>query len=415
MKVGPVLGAVLSLAATAGCSDSRAVSGVVERTDSAGVEIVVLGGPQVELDIVDELHFESASERLTRVEQLVADSTGGAWALDSNVRGVLRFSDAGEMRTFGAAGSGPGEFENPWRLTLAQDTLWVADIGTDRITGLDPETGELLSSISGFDLWRALPEAEDRSMTPIGVTEDGAVLVATEDPGSGQIVIAELGRSGPPTRREVIRLDRGGDNLEVATPGPGIITMNNPFSRGDLLTLDDRGRYVGRLRQASSFEAHLVPLRDARHVIRLSWPDETRPVTDAERESWLSGWASTFASRGIFPGEDAARQAIDDALEDALRTDSAPYVRRRTRGIFERGTFIDDADGVWIEDWSVGEAPAHWHRLDELGTGVELTLGPDEILLDVTGRFVWKQRFDSLRVPHLTRLTVDRPHGREDR
>lgn len=368
--------------------------------------------PQVDLTILDEMRFESASERLTRVEQLIADSTGGAWGIDSNIRGVLRFTDAGEMRAFGRAGSGPGEFENPWRLTLARDTLWVADIGTDRITGLDPYTGEHLVSISGFDLWRALPVADGRSLAPIGVTQRGTVLVAIHEPGSDQILIAELTRSWPITPRDVIRLERAGDDVQVTTPGPGVITFGNPFSKADLLILDDRGRYVGRLRQVPSFEAELVPLGDGADPVRVSRLGETRPVTDAERDSWLAGWASTFAGRGIFPSEIAARQAIEEALENIPRTDSAPYVKRRTRGIFEGGTFIDEADGVWIEEWSVGESPGRWRRLDEAGAGFELTVGSDEVLLDVAGRFVWKQRFDSLDVPHLTRLTVEPPPNR---
>ena len=359
---------------------------------------------QVNAEVADVLHLQEASYHLTRIQQLIADSQGGAWAIDSQIEGVVRFSESGEMVVFGRMGSGPGEFQQPWRMSLVRDTLWVVDIGLDRISGLDPRTGQSLATIGGGSLWRGLPEAGRQSMAPLEVTE-GGVLVAIEEPESATIVLVLLDRDEPGRRRDLLRLEQSDADLHVEVPGhSNPIRIPNPFSNSDLLALDNYGRYVAKVRQRPSFEVEVVELAEEPEHNMIPWALERREVTDEERAAWLATeeLSRTFARRRFFPSEDAAREAIEDALVTGL----VPMVRRMTQGVFERTTFIDGEGALWFEGWSVGEAPPRWHRLSPEGGELKFTLEDGELLLDIAGRFLWKQRFDSMDVPHLTRVEL---------
>ena len=358
---------------------------------------------QVVSEVVDVLELEEASDHLTSILQLIADSRGGAWALDTGTHGVIRFSETGEMLVFGREGEGPGEFERPWRMSLVRDTLWVVDTGLDRITGLDPISGEPLGTIGGGPLWRSLPEAGQRSLAPVGVTEVG-VLVVIDDGGTGLDLVL-LSRDEAGERLDLLNLERPDENLPVVVPGhANPIRISNPFSNSDLLALDHYGRYAGRVRQRPSFEVEVVSLGGAVGREVIPWPLERREVTDQERAVWLASqwYSSDFVEAGFFPTEEAARKAV----ESALRTDMKPVVRRLTRGVFDRTVFFDEDGYLWHQDWSVGEAPRRWYRLSAEGRSLEFTLEDGEILLDITGRFLWKQRYDSLDVPHLTRVEL---------
>lgn len=362
---------------------------------------------QTDLDVTEALHFSAAADHLTRVQQLIADSEGGAWAIDSQIKGVLRFSASGELVTFGREGSGPGEFKRPWRLSLVRDTLWVTDIGLDRITGLDPQTGEPLGIISGFSLWRTLPLMAGQVVTPIGVTESGSVLVAIDEPESGSIALTLLTRSWPVRRHDVLRLQRLGDDLSIPMPGNDPpVRVTNPFSNADILTLDNYGRVVGRIRQEAAPEAELVSLDGAAQHDTIVWALERREVSGDEREAWLAseGWSSRFVRRGMFASMAAAKNAIDASLETAL----LPVLRRVTRGVFERTTFVDGEGVVWFEGWSMGRAPRKWYRLTAQGPELAFTLRDGELLLDVSGEFLWKQEMDSFGVPHISRVRLER-------
>jgi len=380
------------------------------------VALVALGGgelrAQAEEQIANVFELESASIHLTRIEQLIADSVGGSWALDSQTPGVIRFTEVGDMLTFGRDGSGPGEFQSPWRMSLVRDTLWVVDVGLDRITGIDPITGVSLGTISGRTLWRILPEAGQQAMAPLQVTETG-VLVALEEPEESMVLLVLLDRDRPGRRKDLMWLAQPDADLSIEIPGhSNPIRIPNPFSNSDLLSLDGRGRFLARVRQQPSFQAEVIDLHEDDVPVVLRWSFERREVTEDQQMAWLEGQtelARGFARRGFFASEAAAMEAIESALE----TELTPAVRRSARGVFERTTFIDEQGSAWFEGWSLGESHHEWYRLTPEGGALELALENGEELLGVSGRFLWKQRFDSLGVPHLTRveLAVTRSPG----
>jgi len=357
-------------------------------------------GGQINAEVKDILSLEEASAVLTRVQQLIADPRGGAWVLDSQIEGVVRFTENGEMLVFGRKGSGPGEFQRPWRMSLVRDTLWVVDLGLHRISGLDPLTGESLGTINGRPLWLALPEVG----TPLQVTETG-ILVAVEEPESGTVALVLLDRDELGKSRDLMRLERSDSDLHVEVPGHSDpIRITNPFSNSDLLALDNYGKYVARVRQSPSFEVEVVELRNEPERTTISWALERRNVTNEERAAWQADqrYSISFARARFFASEEEAGKAIEDALVTGL----APVVRRLTRGVFEQSAFIDEDGDLWFEGWSGGEAPHKWFRLTPEGAEPELTFRNGELLLDIAGRFLWKQAFNSLDVPRLTRVEL---------
>lgn len=363
-------------------------------------------GGQINAAVTDILYLEEASAHLTRVQQLIADPRGGAWAIDSQIEGVVRFTESGEMLVFGREGSGPGEFQRPWRMSLVRDTLWVVDLGLDRISGLDPRTGESLGTIIGRNLWRGLSEATGQALAPLQVTQSG-VLVAVEDPEATGIAVILLGRDEPGQRQDLLHLERSEDELHVEVPGhSNPIRISNPFSNSDLLALDNFGKYLGSVHQRPSFNIEVVNLEEEPDYSVVPWFTKRREVTDEERTTWLATqeWSNSFVRARFFPSEVVAREAIEAALVTGL----TPVVRRLPRGVFERTAFIDGEGDLWFEGWSVGEVPRRWHRLSLEGGELKFTLEDGELLLDIAGRFLWKQRFDSMDVPHLTRVELAR-------
>jgi len=95
---------------------------------------------------------------LTRVEHLLVDEEGRVYAIDQRASEVLRWSaDMKFDAVIGRRGAGPGEFMNPWLMSLSGDTLWVVDLAEDRITGVHRLSGEPLGVITGSSTWRAAP------------------------------------------------------------------------------------------------------------------------------------------------------------------------------------------------------------------------------------------------------------------
>lgn len=143
-----VLGAVLSLAASSGCSDSRAASGVVERIDSAGLEIVVLDGADRALEWRFERDFtlggaEEGPESFYSVGATTVDvdGEGNLHVLDASAHRVVVFDAEGRfVREFGGEGAGPGEMRFPASLNLEADgTVAVFDFGKRGLVRFSPE------------------------------------------------------------------------------------------------------------------------------------------------------------------------------------------------------------------------------------------------------------------------------------
>ncbi len=164
-----------------GCESGSRAHFEVTRTDSAGVEIVLvplpdasseptspLPTPEVEIGAVsgdDEL-------LLYYVRGAVRLSDGGIVVAHGSTGELLYFSSTGELiQTVGGKGDGPGEFRAMDLLAvLSGDSLLVLDMGLQRLSLFDP-TGLFTASWSLIEL-----EAPPLSPTG-GVTRDGRVVL----------------------------------------------------------------------------------------------------------------------------------------------------------------------------------------------------------------------------------------------
>jgi hypothetical protein len=130
------------LPACAGNSDAAAV----QRTDSAGVEIVLSGGSDRTLDWQFNRLFElggadEGPESFYRVAaRLVgAAASGNLFVLDiPNARIVVFDADGQFLRSMGGSGGGPGEFQSPGSFSVSPDgAVAVFDYGKGSLVRFD--------------------------------------------------------------------------------------------------------------------------------------------------------------------------------------------------------------------------------------------------------------------------------------
>jgi hypothetical protein len=139
--------AMLVVVSTAGCSMDARRNTRAERTDSAGVTIVMNHGDgewgSSPWSVSEELTFggEAANEMsvLGRIADLDVDDAGRIYVLDQAARQIRVFDAEGEFqRNIGGPGEGPGEFGRfPNSVLIVADTLLVTDWSLARITRFD--------------------------------------------------------------------------------------------------------------------------------------------------------------------------------------------------------------------------------------------------------------------------------------
>jgi len=142
--------AVGSVACTEGGPPAGEV--MVARSDSSGVEIVVISAERTSipvaatLDSVAALRLGSpmghAEEQFGAIGDVVATGDGGIAVLDVQAAEVRLFDETGQFQaTLGRKGDGPGEFRSPIDLALLPgDTLAVYDPVPGRITRFGPNS-----------------------------------------------------------------------------------------------------------------------------------------------------------------------------------------------------------------------------------------------------------------------------------
>lgn len=176
--------------------DASPAATPVERTDSAGVEIVVSGGGDRPLDWRLEPEFtlggrEEGEQTFYRVtaSTVDVDSLGRIHVLDSDNSRIQTFGPGGEfLRSVGGPGEGPGELSRPLGMTVDPGgTLYIHDIGRAGLVRFGPE-GEVLE-----DLRLPFPFFGGRM---VGLS--GALVMSATPPGSnlGTQVLLRVDASG---------------------------------------------------------------------------------------------------------------------------------------------------------------------------------------------------------------------------
>ncbi len=109
----------------------------------------------------EEIYFFGASH-------ICSDSTGNIYISDSKARTIFKFDSSGNfLIRIGREGQGPGEFNNPRRICLLNDSLIVSDNNNRRIQILD-KNGIYIKSVKlkGMAPW------------DIAVNDNGLIFVA---------------------------------------------------------------------------------------------------------------------------------------------------------------------------------------------------------------------------------------------
>jgi hypothetical protein len=154
-----------------------------------------------ELAFVEELRIGSVDDPdagFSRIGAVTTLPDGRVLVLEALDRQVRIYGAEGRLeRTIGRAGDGPGEFQGPLRFGMLADTLWVADLGSGRITLLDLE-GRVLETLRadpvpvdvGIDGIRGL--AHPARLRPDGLVETDWRMTAGNDVEADSIFWPEL-------------------------------------------------------------------------------------------------------------------------------------------------------------------------------------------------------------------------------
>jgi hypothetical protein len=177
------LGLLCALAAAA-CSDAASARKQVERTDSAGVEIVHnLGGDRpLAWRFEEVLRLGGADEGPESFYRLNpssvgVDGRGNLHVLDGGNHRVAIFDPRGHLlRVLGREGGGPGELEIPLTMDVASDgTVRVHDITKPALVQWDSAGGLLPSRPLPVTLTREFARVGDALVAPVPTkrSEDG--------------------------------------------------------------------------------------------------------------------------------------------------------------------------------------------------------------------------------------------------
>lgn len=133
------LGTLLPLAlASSACGAGEVRRPLAERTDSAGVEIVISPGEDAPLGWTLERLFALGGEEegpesfyQLYVGSIGADRAGRIYVLDYHAHHVVVFDSTGTfVRTLGGEGGGPGELKSPFSLSITPDgEVTIFDLG----------------------------------------------------------------------------------------------------------------------------------------------------------------------------------------------------------------------------------------------------------------------------------------------
>jgi hypothetical protein len=75
-----------------------------------------------------------AEDKFSQPEDVTVDAEGNIYVIDAELNYLLKFSAAGEeQQSFGEAGAGEKQFQNPAGVAFFDQTLYVADTGNNRI------------------------------------------------------------------------------------------------------------------------------------------------------------------------------------------------------------------------------------------------------------------------------------------
>jgi hypothetical protein len=365
-----------------------------------------------ELVLVEDLRIGSLDDpRLgfSQIRAIEVGDDGSMYVLEGQDREVRIYAPDGTLvRRFGGRGSGPGEFQNPFGLTLAGDTVAVAEVGGNGRLTLFDRDGNLGRTIQvpAVDVPTEVETVRLR-IQPFRMRSDGRF--------EGTVVTMSMASAAGADRPDSIMaprilFDREGRPVDTlgwyamsmgrtARVGTTSVSVSPMLPDADLSS-EAEGDSIVVHRPAATAAGHAVftvtRVREGGDTIyHRALRYAPIAVTPAYRDSVIESRLDTYRNRPQPPDIGAIRRILETELEwPAFH----PPVRSVRRG----------KDGeVWLLREAMGEG-TRWTVLAADGTPRgHLTLPPTMSAYQSDGTHVWGVERDAFEVPWLVRYRME--------
>lgn len=285
---------------------------------------------------------------------------------DQNPAQIRRYDSQGRFAgAIGRNGEGPGEYRSPM-LGMRGDTLVVHDPSQARTSLFAASTGKLLA------IYRGTP----RSSSPIGMDGSGRIVMPTP--------LSWPSAPGATMQNGFVRLTLDGrrtDTLKLPAylarnrmwfvdgGGRARVALHVPLQSDQLDIADPAGGFL----IGSTASATVVASRNGNDTTMLfSRPQDTRPVTRAEKELILDRIVEQFARHAKRePG--SSLDIPESALRGAFRLSEMPD----TRPVYDEMT-VDRRGRRWLRRDEMDPATIRFDLFDRDGRWLDIVSIPAE-------------------------------------
>ena len=301
--------------------------GACQRPDVSS-EVSLARAAEITLTEVFRIGDEAAGDTVLFSDglEVAVDSRGQLYVTDRGIAGIRVFSNSGAlMRTIGRAGDGPGEFQRTPLVNVGLlDTVYALDTKAMRLTVFAPNSFSPVETIdiSGTETVDAEFGTFQSAQNLIGVVKNG-FLVRYEDlniplmsdmDAPEYVVLKLLDRKGNVSADTIVQMPKR-DMLHARTSGGGAMMAKVPFGRDAFIALSpDNLLYYGR-NDAIEIKVRSI---DGNTNRRIHVPHDPVPVTEVERNMWLSTYPDArHEMRSVLPETRPAYEAL--LLDDSER------------------------------------------------------------------------------------------------
>lgn len=380
--------ALLGAACAAGPQDDRLVDDLPELTLTEEVRIGSVDDP--------DLGFSSISS-------VIAGEDGLVYVLERSEKEVRVYRDEQFVMRFGGAGSGPGEFESPMSMGLLGDTLWVLDLGNQRLS-MFSRAGTYIGSYNTPPVMIEPRPGITVMLRAGGLRSDGTlsstfgVMLRDEAPADTLLIpVVRMDTSGAVI--DTIRyqkfamsprsmIDVGGRSVTMPGP-PATSTIVSEAADGGLFTIE---RPLATTAAAGEFTVTRTAAAGDTLYSR-TFRYRPHPWSDAAIDSLVASRDFVFEMMGV--DIEAGRAATRKAL---TMPDFQPGI----------GIVRPDGDGsLWLRSEDAAGPTARWLLLDPAGSprGV-ITVPRNNTLRETAGDVAWFVEPDDMDVPWLVRYRI---------
>jgi hypothetical protein len=362
-----------------------------------------------ELAFVEELRIGSVDDPdagFSRIGAVTTLPDGRVLVLEALDRQVRIYGAEGRLeRTIGRAGDGPGEFQGPLRFGMLADTLWVADLGSGRITLLDLE-GRVLETLRadpvpvdvGIDGIRGL--AHPARLRPDGLVETDWRMTAGNDVEADSIFWPELLLDRAGAVVDTLRMNRHPwPPTPMARIGTFSFGLSPPLPDGPLHAALGEDRFtLERPAATAPGEAAFTLVREGPAgdtLLQRAFTYRPRPVPPEWREERIAELTALNARAPDGPPADAIERAVREGLPFP---DHIPPVVE---------LHVGEEGHAWLRREDVGDTHHRWVVVRPDGTPLGVVRIPRGARIAASrGDLAWIVDRDAFEVPWLVRIRV---------